>query len=192
MVQQKATIIDEDAFNGCDGISEITIPYTVQTINARAFQSMYSLTKVTFDQSSYSVLQSIKQAAFRYCTKLTEFTIPKSVTEVGNLIFSDDPSLTKIYVSSSFDLTKYETILKEGNSATIEVKNANDEIEMKVFANPAVSVNSTPTKTKSYEIIYIVAAALFAFVVIGAIVAFFVTKKKEDAPIIQDEQNYTA
>lgn len=190
-VQSKATIIDEDAFNGCEGISEITIPYTVQTINARAFQSMYSLAKVTFDQSSYSVLQSMKQAAFRYCTKLTEFTIPKSVTEIGDLIFSDDPSLTKIYVSSSFDLTKYEAILKEGNSATIEVKNANDEIEMKVFANSAVSVNSTPTKTKSYEIIYIVAAALFAFVVIGAIVAFFVTKKK-DAPIIQDEQNYTA
>jgi hypothetical protein len=62
--------IGDSAFDGCSGLTSVTIPNSVMVIRG---------------------------SAFAVCTSLTSVTIPDSVTSIGNSAFSDSPSLAKAY-----------------------------------------------------------------------------------------------
>ena len=60
-------------------------------------------------------------SVFYKCTSLTIIKIPNSVTTIGSGIFSFCTSLTEIQVPSA-KKAAWEAALKQGNSATVEVK----------------------------------------------------------------------
>ena len=62
------TVIGEDAFSYCDGLTSIIIPDSITSIGSYAFSNCYSLTSVTIG----SGVQSIGSSAFTYCYKLVE------------------------------------------------------------------------------------------------------------------------
>ena len=86
------TRIGEDAFNGCSGLTSVTIPDSVTRIGLWAFRRCSSLTSVTI---SYSVT-SIREYAFSGCTSLTSVTIPDSVISIYNGAFEGCTSLKRI------------------------------------------------------------------------------------------------
>ena len=94
-VTYSVTSIGDWAFDGCTGLTSVTIPNSVTSIGGYAFSSCSSLTSVTIPNS----VTSIGGYAFRGCSGLTSVTIPNSVTSIGSSAFSGCSSLTKVNIT---------------------------------------------------------------------------------------------
>ena len=88
------TSMGNDAFSGCSGLTNITIPDSVTSIGDYAFHGCSSLTNITIPNS----VTSIGDYAFRGCSSLTSITIPNSLTSMGNDAFSGCSGLTSITI----------------------------------------------------------------------------------------------
>ena len=93
-------IIDEtkgiagSAFNGCSGLTSITMPESVTSIGNNAFKDCSGLTSVNIPNS----VTSIGGSAFNGCSGLTSVNIPNSVTSIGSSAFSGCSGLTSITI----------------------------------------------------------------------------------------------
>ena len=72
-------MIGNSAFDGCSGLTSVTIPNSVTTIDFYAFFGCTGLTSITIPNS----VISIRGGAFGGCTGLTSISIPNSVTTIG-------------------------------------------------------------------------------------------------------------
>ena len=89
--------IAASAFDGCTGLTSITIPSSVTSIGSCAFSGCLGLTSITIPNS----VNSIGQQAFYCCSGLSSVTIPNSVISVGNSAFSGCTGLTSVTIPSS-------------------------------------------------------------------------------------------
>ena len=121
------TTIGGYAFNGCTGLTSVTIPNSVTTIGGNAFNEtawynnqpdglVYAgmvayKYKGTMPNGISIVLKAgcvgIASYAFEGCTGLTSVTIPNSVTTIGGSAFYDCTGLTSMVVESGN--TKYDS-----------------------------------------------------------------------------------
>ncbi|MCI7406822.1 MAG: leucine-rich repeat protein [Bacteroidales bacterium] len=114
------TSIGEWAFEGCSGLTSVTIPNSVISIGEFAFYECSSLTSVTIPNSVTSIgydafsgcsgltsvtigngVTSIGSGAFASCSGLTSVTIPNSVTSIGNSAFRNCSGLTSVTIGNS-------------------------------------------------------------------------------------------
>ena len=89
--------IEAFAFNGCKGITSISIPANVKTIGQAAFAHCTALKSVTLSNG----IQEIITAAFAYCTALQSIHIPASVKTIGQWAFTDCTALQSIDIPGS-------------------------------------------------------------------------------------------
>ncbi len=80
-------------FAGCGLLKNITIPASVETIEAAAFKNCTALTTITFESGSN--LKTIK-GAFSDCTSLKSITIPAGVETIEARTFSGCTALTTV------------------------------------------------------------------------------------------------
>ena len=92
LIKDGVTTIGDYAFQGCKGLTSVTIPNSVTSIGYYAFYGCTGLTSVTIPAS----VTSIGAAAFYGCTGMTSVTIPASVTSIGEVAFSYCSGLEKI------------------------------------------------------------------------------------------------
>ena len=92
-IPNSVTSIEAYAFDCCYGLTSITIPNSVTSIGERAFYDCYGLTSVTIPNS----VTSIGKLAFSNCSSLTSITIPNSVTSIGKLAFYGCDKLVDVY-----------------------------------------------------------------------------------------------
>ena len=90
--------IGQEAFSDCTGLTSITIPYGVTTIETNAFFNCNNLK--TFN-ASYSSLQTIGQNVFNSCRSLETVTLPDSLEEIGNYAFRNCENLRNISIPNS-------------------------------------------------------------------------------------------
>ena len=114
------TSIGSFAFDGCSGLTSVTIPNSVTSIGDCAFRSCSSLSSVTIPNSVTSIgdlafygcngltsaiigegVTSIGYDAFYNCSGLTSVTIGNSVTSIGNSAFSYCSGLTSVTIPNS-------------------------------------------------------------------------------------------
>ena len=86
------TNIGDSAFNGCTGLTSVTIPDSVKSIGESAFRGCTGLSSVTIGNG----VTSIGWGAFSGCTGLTSVTIPGSVKSIGKYAFYGCSGLTSI------------------------------------------------------------------------------------------------
>ena len=94
-IPKNVTSIGGNAFNDCSGLRSITLPKGVTSIGWDAFSGCSGLTSITLPKD----VTSIEQGAFDGCSGLTSITIPDSVTSIGWGVFSGCSGLTSIKVS---------------------------------------------------------------------------------------------
>ena len=94
---QPVTTISDWAFNGCSGLTSVTIPDSVTSIGNYAFQGCTGLTSITIPDS----VTDIGRGVFNGCSGLTSITIPDSVTSIGYSAFSDCGGLTSVTIPDS-------------------------------------------------------------------------------------------
>ena len=90
------TSIGNSAFNGCSGLSRITIPNSVTSIKYAAFKNCSGLISVTIPGS----VKNIESNAFEGCDGLTSMTIPNGVTSIGAQAFRGCTGLTSVHITS--------------------------------------------------------------------------------------------
>lgn len=119
--------IGSQAFYGCTGLGNITIPASVTLVGASAFQDCTGLTSITF--SGTSKLTSIGGSAFQDCTGLTALTIPASVGTIGDKAFKNCAGLTSITFSGTSKLTSIgESAFQDIGLSSITIPSSVTEI----------------------------------------------------------------
>ena len=93
----KVYSIGNNAFNGCYGLTSITIPEGVTSIGNFTFQGCRNLTSITIPEG----VISIGDYAFSDCSSLTSIIIPEGVTSIGEGAFLYCSSLTSITLPST-------------------------------------------------------------------------------------------
>ena len=84
------------AFDYCSGLTSVTIPNSVKSIEGFAFAGCFGLTSLTIPNS----VNTIGDGAFCDCNRLTSVNIPNSVQTIGKQAFKDCIKLTKAEFSS--------------------------------------------------------------------------------------------
>ena len=112
----KLVEIGNSAFEGCCGLTSVTIPNSVFSILGGAFSRCSGLTSVTIPNS----VTSIEMHAFAGCSALTSLTIPNSVTSIGQQSFKGCISLTSLSIPKS--LTSIGSSAFYGCSALTSIK----------------------------------------------------------------------
>ena len=88
-------VIGESAFEGCSGLTSLTLPSSVTKIGDWAFRDCSGLTSLTLSSS----VTSIGRSAFEGCSGLTSLTLPSSVTSIGKSAFKGCSGLTSLTLS---------------------------------------------------------------------------------------------
>ena len=124
------TSIGGAAFNGCSGLTSITIPNSVTSIGGAAFSGCIGLTSVTIPNS----VTSIGLEAFSGCIGLTSVTIPNSVTSIGFEAFSGCIGLTSITIPNSVTSIGVRAFEKCTSLTSVNIPYSVTSIEDGVFA----------------------------------------------------------
>jgi PKD repeat protein len=96
-IPNSVTSIGAEAFDGCTGLTNITIPDSVTNIGVGAFNLCISLTSVTLPDS----VASIGEEAFSDCWGLTSVTIGNGVTSIGAEAFQFCSALASATIPNS-------------------------------------------------------------------------------------------
>ena len=86
-------IIDASAFRDCTGLTAIDLPNGIVYFGAGVFYGCTGLTSVELPDS----LRVLNNMTFRECTALTTVIIKDSVREIGSGVFRNCTSLTSVY-----------------------------------------------------------------------------------------------
>ena len=84
-------------FNGCSGLTSLTLPSSVTKIGCYALFNCIGLTSLTLP----SGVTEIGEHAFLNCRGLTNFTIPSGVTKIGGAAFFSCYGLISLTIPSS-------------------------------------------------------------------------------------------
>ena len=89
--------IGDSAFIGCTSLKSITIPDSVKSIGNNAFWNCQFLESIIIPNS----VKSIGRSVFYYCTSLESIIIPNSVKSIGHGVFYYCTSLESIIIPDS-------------------------------------------------------------------------------------------
>ena len=89
--------IGDNAFNGRDSLTKITIPDSIISIGASAFSGCKALTRIIIPDS----VTSIGAAAFYECSELTSAVIGNGVVSIGENTFAGCRSMTSVTIGNS-------------------------------------------------------------------------------------------
>ncbi len=90
------TVIAENAFDHSEGLTQITIPNTVEYIGEWAFYGCKGLTNLTIPSS----VQKIDYVAFAHCTNIASLTLEDGIKEIESNAFSEIP-ITELNIPAS-------------------------------------------------------------------------------------------
>jgi hypothetical protein len=128
-IGNSVTYIGEAAFEGCSGLTNVTLPNTVTYLGDKAFHSCSGLTSVAIP----SLVTSIGFATFYNCTSLTTVTIPNSVISIGSYAFYNCTGLTAVTIPNSVASINSSTFYNCTSLTSVTIPNSVTTIGNKAF-----------------------------------------------------------
>jgi len=149
LLPNSTTIIGDDSFARCAGLSSFTIPSSVKSIEYGAFSECTGLTSVVVPSS----VISIGFAAFSNCSGLTSFVIPPSITFIDAYAFQSCTGLTSIFIPATVTNIQYEAFSECGN-LNVDAGNPNySSVDGILFNKTKTTIMHFPfSKTGNYYI----------------------------------------
>lgn len=123
------TEIGDNAFNGCNWFTSLSLPNTIRTIGWRAFVGI-PIGQLALPNS----VTSIGKEAFQYC-HLTSVSIPNSVTSIGAYAFCNNPNLTSVEIPNSITIIEGSTFYNCTGLTSVSLPNSVTEIRGGAFMN---------------------------------------------------------
>ena len=105
IVPQGVKSIGDGAFQGCSGLTSLSLPSSVKTIGNNAFENCSNLKSITMP----TTLTNIGSNAFYDCDSLTYITLPEDLTGMGSYAFYDCGSLASISIPKGLTTIGYST-----------------------------------------------------------------------------------
>ena len=133
IIPNSVTGIGQKAFNGCEGLTDVTIPNNVTSIGEWAFSGR-KLASITF----LNGITSIESYAFAYCTDLTSIKFPNSVTTIGRSAFTGCTSLTSITIPNSVTSIERSALVGCSNLESIVVESGNTKYDSRNNCNAII------------------------------------------------------
>ncbi|MCQ2613665.1 MAG: leucine-rich repeat domain-containing protein [Treponemataceae bacterium] len=127
--------IGAGAFVGT-AITAIQIPYSVQYINAGAFEGLTNLTEVTFETSSNIKLAQIKDNAFKGCG-ITSIEFPKSLRSIFESAFQNCTNLETVTFKDGTLIYTIDKSAFEGCTALSSVSFESTPQNLKIIGESA-------------------------------------------------------
>lgn len=90
---------NNSAFEGCTGLTELTLAEDLSTLGQRAFAGCTALEKVRIP----SGITSFKDQVFAACTKLAELELAEGIREMGYQAFINCSALTSVTIPSTIE-----------------------------------------------------------------------------------------
>ena len=103
IIPANVTIIENEAFSGCNGLTKINIPNGVTTIGEYAFEGCVGLTSLVIPSS----VMTVKNGAFSGCSNLTSVDIQSNLTSIGTRMFQNCTALTEIEIPNSVNIINF-------------------------------------------------------------------------------------
>ncbi len=100
---KKVTQIGDRAFEGCSGLTDVSLPEGLKTIKKYAFEGCSGLKGISLPGS----LNSISQYAFKDCSALESVNLPEGLAYIGDGAFSGCISLEGIGLPKIMTSVKY-------------------------------------------------------------------------------------
>jgi len=136
------------AFRGCTGITEITIPGSIETIGTNAFYGCTGLRDLTISDG----VKVIDFTAFSGCIGLTEVNIPESVTSIGGYAFYECTSLSEVNIPEGVTSIKEYTFYGCTNLSGINIPDSVESIgEYAFFGCTELTEVTIPSTVKEIE-----------------------------------------
>lgn len=82
----RVAAVDDEAFYGCNGITEVVLPSGVETIGDRAFKCCENLSSIEMEDG----VTKLGTELFRTCPRLKDVRLSKSLLELPEYCFSGD------------------------------------------------------------------------------------------------------
>ncbi len=102
-VTYNVTSIGDLAFEGCTGITEVTIPESVTSIGGWAFYYCTALETVEYKATACTSAGSSTYPVFTGCASLTQVSIADNVETIPEYLFYNCTSLTDVKIGSSVE-----------------------------------------------------------------------------------------
>ena len=97
------TRVDDHAFDGCSGITAITLPPQLTNILTYAFRNCTGITSITFPNT----LCTIGEYGFYGCTGLTSVSLPPLVNHASNYVFYGCTNLSTALINDVHTIGNY-------------------------------------------------------------------------------------
>jgi len=138
------TRIGDYAFDGCSGLTDITLPVTISSIGARAFRYCSGLTGINLPEG----LGDIDAWAFSYCNGLTGLTIPSTVANISMRAFAYCNGVTTVTIPAGLTSLGAGVFANCGGLQSISVEAGNPnyvDVDGVVFSADLSTLQQYPT-----------------------------------------------
>ena len=141
-IPSSVTSLSDFCFSGCRGLTSITIPSSITSLGKECFYVCAALTSITIPSS----VTSLGASCFWECRGLTSITIPSSVTSLGENCFAYCTSLTSITIPSSIISFSWGCFYGCSGLETVYFKGKKCNSNYAYLKIPTISIIMVPTE----------------------------------------------
>lgn len=128
-ISEQVTKIGSYAFDGCRGLSAVTIPSTVYSISGYAFEDCSGLSTIAIPAS----VSEIGSYAFSNCSSLTSVELPDAITSIPTYLFYGCSRLTSVALPSSLSRIEQASFNGCSSLASVTIPETVTEIGRQAF-----------------------------------------------------------
>jgi len=128
-IPASVTSIDRGAFYGCSGIRAVVIPVSVKTVGAYTFANCSSLESVVLPVS----MSLIEEGTFYGCTSLRSVDLPVTIKSIGSSAFYGCVSLSSLKIPFSVKTIGERAFYGCSTLLNLELENGLEEISYQAF-----------------------------------------------------------